>query len=213
MNVKNSAKGLLEEKFYGCCFLVVFGIKNPLGGSLLPQRAASLTIWCSFLEPLWAGAASEPSFVGKPPVSTRLPDPHWRGRISTQPFLNRRLGAREIPLEVQQCREHSRSPDLGLCLPTIPCSVLFCDRVPPSLLLPITELFFISIRFQNYSLRVTFFLEPFSPFSEILASKAALRTKLAIKAYYCHPYSNEINLFNTSTRKSSIMTSDCSILC
>jgi hypothetical protein len=46
-----------------------------------------------------------------------------------------------------------------------------------------------------------------------LASQAALRTKLIVKPYSYHLYCNEINLFNISKRKSSIMTRDCSILC
>ena len=54
-------------------------------------------------------------------------------------------------------------------------------RDPPSLLFPFRMLFF--IWFLNYSSCVAFYLEPFSTPSEILARKAALRTKLIIKAY------------------------------
>ena len=167
--VQGTLKSLLQMLFFGC--LVV---KNPQGWSLLPEKFCIPDNLMLLPEPLrkllWDHLHRQKAPAGD--------NSHERGRLS--PYA-----LQPSPQDTRNPKENAATPrthSAGLISASQQLSGVFpLQQDPPSLLFPFRMLFF--IWFLNYSSCVSFYLEPFSTPSEILAPKAALRTKLIIKAY------------------------------
>ena len=167
--VQGTLKSLLQMLFFGCLF-----VKNPQGWSLLPEKFCIPDNLMLLPEPLrkllWDHLHRQKAPAGD--------NSHERGRLS--PYA-----LQPSPQDTRNPKENAATPrthSAGLISASQQLSGVFpLQQDPPSLLFPFRMLFF--IWFLNYSSCVSFYLEPFSTPSEILAPKAALRTKLIIKAY------------------------------
>ena len=163
------SKGL-SRVFSKCYFFGCLVVKNPQGWSLLPQKFCIPNKLMPLPGPLrkllWDQLYSQKAPAGG--TGRRSP-------YALQPS----------PQDMRNPKENAATPRThspGLISASQQLSGVFPLRQdPPSLLSPFRVLPF--IWFINYSSCVAFYLEPFSTPSEILAPKAALRTKLIIKAY------------------------------